>query len=398
MAEETFLGSLWEETRKSYTAVFEEEWPLWVGGILIAILAILMVLWSRPWGVAAGIRNWGDWFFYFVGLHDGRPTSPLLHTTSIMNIGLLAGALASSLMGRQFAVRRAPKLEYLKGLVGGILMGTGAALARGCNVGGFYSAIGTLSMGGLAMMVGLMAGAYVGFRYLIWELNTLPRKPPGALKSGDKGAVKFDWKRVQPYLGVALVILVLIAFQIYANLHYTKIGGLLFFGLLLGMVMHRSRFCFVRAFRCPYMTGDSDMIRVTAMSLFIYAFGVLIIKWGGIQPESMGVYQPFWFGSLIGGVIFGIGMVIAGGCGSGTLWRAAEGHTKLWVALFGFALSQSLVYTALRKTELLGKLGNAVFMPDWFSWQFTLPILAIILLFWALVAVWNEKTEKFVTF
>jgi len=150
MAEVTFLGSLKEESRKDYIAIFETEWPLWVGGILLAFLAIMMILWARPWGVAAGIRNWGDWVFYFVGVRGAQPTSPLLHTTSVMNIGLLAGAMASSLMGRQFAVRRAPNIEYLKGLAGGILMGTGAALARGCNVGGFFSAIGTLSLGGFA--------------------------------------------------------------------------------------------------------------------------------------------------------------------------------------------------------------------------------------------------------
>jgi uncharacterized membrane protein YedE/YeeE len=154
----------------------------------------------------------------------------------------------------------------------------------------------------------------------------------------------------------------------------------------------------VRAFRCPFMTGDAEMVRVVAMSLFIYAFGSMIIKWRGIQPELMGVYHPFWFGSLIGGVIFGIGMVIAGGCGSGTLWRAAEGQTKLWVALVGFALSQSLVYMFLRRTDLLDKLGRAIFMPDLFSWQLTMPILAIILIFWAFVAIWNEKAEKFVIF
>jgi uncharacterized membrane protein YedE/YeeE len=398
MAEVTFLGSLKEESRKDYIAIFETEWPLWVGGILLAFLAIMMILWARPWGVAAGVRNWGDWVFYFIGVQGSRPTSPLLHTTSVMNIGLLAGAVASSLMGRQFAVRRAPNIEYLKGLAGGILMGIGAALARGCNVGGFFSAIGTLSLGGFAMMIGLMAGAFIGFRYLVWELNALQRKPMSAPKPKAAGKVKIDWGKVQPYLGVIMLVLGLVAFRVYANIHYTDIGGLLLFGLLIGFVMHRSRFCFVRAFRCPFMTGDAEMVRAVAMSLFIYAFGSMIIKWRGIQPELMGVYHPFWFGSLIGGVIFGIGMVIAGGCGSGTLWRAAEGQTKLWVALVGFALSQSLVYMFLRRADLLDKLGRAIFMPDLFSWQLTMPILAIILIFWAFVAIWNEKAEKFVIF
>ncbi len=399
MSEETFFGSIREDSRKNYVTLFETEWPLWVGGLLLAFISIMMILWARPWGVAAGIRNWGDWFFYLVSLRSVQPTSPLLHTTSVMNIGLLAGALASSLLGRQFAIRFAPGREYVKGLAGGILMGIGATLARGCNVGGFYSAIGQLSLGGFAMMIGLMIGAYIGYRYWLWEMAHLPAKkfkiaPP----SDKKRKPKIDWSKVQPILGVIVVVMVLAANQIYFNLHYSKIGGLILFGLLIGFVMHRSRFCFVRAFRCPFMTGDSDMIKVVAMSLFIYAFGTIIIKWQGFRPEMIGVYQPFWFGSLIGGLIFGIGMVIAGGCGSGTLWRAGEGHTKLWVALAGFALSQSLFHSFLKKIDIMDKLGQALFMPDVFTWQFTMPVLGIILLAWVVVAAWNEKTEKFVTF
>ena len=230
-------------------------------------------------------------------------------------------------------------------------------------------------------------------------MNNLPAKKPRITPPSDKEKKpKIDWKKAQPLLGIIVLVLSLVANQIYFHLHYSQIGGLLVFGLLIGFVMHRCRFCFVRAFRCPYMTGDADMIKVVAMSLFIYAFGTIIIKWQGLRPDMIGVYQPFWLGSLLGGVVFGIGMLIAGGCGSGTLWRVGEGHTKLWVALAGFALSQSLFYSFLRKFDLMGTLGKAFFMPDIFTWQFTMPVLGIILLAWYFVAVWNEKTEKFVSF
>ena len=89
---------------------------------------------------------------------------------------------------------------------------------------------------------------------------------------------------------------------------------LLFFGALIGLIMHRSRFCFVRAFRCPFMTGDAEMVKIVAMSLMIYGMGTAVIKWAWIQEPSMGVNHNFWIGSLLGGVIFGIGMLLAGGC------------------------------------------------------------------------------------
>ena len=393
-----FWNSVKEETRKNYIAVFEKDWPAWLAGIFIAILAILIFLWQTPWGVAGGYRNWGDWFYYLIGINSNRPNVPWLNSMSVTNFGLLVGALASALMSRQFKIRRAPAYEYIKGLVGGILMGAGAALAGGCNIGGFYTAIGVFSMGGYAMMFGLGAGAYIGLRYLLWEMEHLPPQMAIQASSGTVKTPRINWPKVQPYIGGAIIIAAVAAFYLYSLFEKTQIGGLLFFGLLIGLIMHRSRFCFVRAFRCPFMTGDAEMVRVVAMSLMIYGLGSAVIKWSYIQPDTMGVYQPFWLGSLLGGLIFGIGMLIAGGCASGTLWRIGEGHTKLVVTLIGFALTNSMLLNILKKTGLGEKLGSGVYLPNVFTWYFGLPLFLIFLLFWALVAIWNEKTEKFVIF
>ncbi len=396
----SFWGSLKEEIRKNYIAVFEHEWPGWLAGIFLAIIALLMFLWSNPWGIAGGYKNWGDWFYYLIGLKGSRPShTPWLHPLSVSNIGLLIGAMASALMGRQFKIRRAPNLEYVKGLLGGILMGTGAAMAGGCNVGGFYSAVSMFSMGGYAMMFGLGAGAYIGLRLLIWELTHLtPATAAHATSPDVSKEKKIDWLKIQPYLGGGIILMIIIAFYVYASFEKTTTGGLLFFGLLIGIVMHRSRFCFVRAFRCPFMTGDADVVRSIAMSLMIYGLGASVIKWNFIQPDTMGTYHPFWFGSLLGGLIFGIGMLLAGGCASGTLWRVAEGHTKLMVTLVAFALTNSAVLTAMKKIDLIPKLGKGIFIPKILTWEVTLPLFVIFLLLWTIVAIWNEKSEKFVIF
>ncbi len=393
-----FLSSLKEEIRHNYIAVFEKDWPGWLAGIFIAILALLIFLWQSPWGISGGYRNWGDWFYYLIGVNSTRPMAPWLHSMSVTNFGLFAGALASALMSRQFKFRRAPAIEYAKGLVGGIFMGAGAALAGGCNVGGFYTAIGVFSMGGYAMMFGLGAGAYIGLRYLLWEMENIPAKMAVQKSSASTKAPIINWSRVQPYMGGSVIIAVVAAFYLYSFLDKTQVGGLLFFGLLIGLIMHRSRFCFVRAFRCPFMTGDAEMVRVVSMSLMIYGLGSAVIKWSYIQPDTMGVYHPFWLGSLLGGLIFGIGMLLAGGCASGTLWRIGEGHTKLMVALVGFSLTNPMVLNIIKMTGIEAKLGSGIFMPKVFTWYFGLPLFLIFLLFWTFVAIWNEKTEKFVIF
>ena len=396
MGTETFCDSIKEELNNAYSGFFKEDWPTWLAGILIAFMALMIFLWSSPWGIAAGYRNLGDWFFFLTGASCIKPVAPLLHPVFIINFGLFLGALASALISNQFKIRRAPAMEYVKGLAGGILMGAGAALAGGCNVGGFYSAIGVLSIGGFAMMIGLGIGAYLGLKYLLWEMEHLPQKAVFQQPESQKN--KFDWSIIQPYLGGLILLLIVAGFYIYSFLDKTELGGLLFFGLLIGLIMHRSRFCFVRAFRCPFMTGESEMVWVVVMSLMIYGFGSAVIKWNYLQPDTMGVYHPFWIGSLIGGVIFGIGMLLAGGCASSTLWRLGEGHTKLVLTFIAFAITNSLVLSLLKESGLIDKLGTGIFLPDILSWYIAVPFFVLILIGWIFIALWNEKSEKFVIF
>ncbi len=394
----SFIDIFKEQITTADSAVFERKWPSWLAGVFLAVIALLIFLWNVPWGIAGGYRNWGDWILYYLIPGQNRPEiTPWLHSLSVTNFGLFAGAMASAMMSRQFKIRPAPPIEYIKGIIGGILMGAGAALAGGCNVGGFYTAVGIFSMGGYTMMIGLGIGAFIGLKLLLWEMEYLPQKTK-AVKVPASDKKSFDWTLIQRIFGAFIFIAGIAAFYIYASVGKTQIGGLMFFGLLIGLVMHRSRFCFVRAFREPFMTGDSEMVRAVALSLIIYGCGSAVIKWTYIQPPDMGVFHPFWFGSLIGGLIFGIGMLLAGGCASSTLWRSGEGHTKLVTTLITFAVTNSASQSLLNATGLKEMLGKGQFMPDIISWQFTMPLFILILMSWIMLADWNEKTEKLVIF
>jgi uncharacterized protein len=273
-------------------------------------------------------------------------------------------------------------------------MGIGSALAMGCNVGAFYSPLINLSASGFPMMVGLIIGGFIGLKYLLWELEKFPPSStfiPTA-SSGDKG---FDWKTIQPYLGVLVFIGLLFWAYGYTGKAYTEIGGLLLFGAAFGIILQRCRFCFVRAFRDPFMTGEASIAKAIALSIVIGTIGLAVLKWNGFRPEGLYVIPAFWWGSLLGGTIFGIGMVVAGGCGSGTLWRVAEGQLKLWAALFTFATTNSLMNVLLRTSGWRQKLGKAVFLPDTFGWGGSILFIAIILMLWYLLVTWNEESNKF---
>ncbi len=385
-----------EILRNGYQAVFDKNWPIWLGGLLIGIMSVITFAWARPWGVAGGLRNWGDWFLSLAGIYKHSPLSPLLSTNSILTLGLLWGAFGSALLSKQFAIRTAPFLELFKGVVGGTLMGIGAAMSGGCNVGGFYTAVSALSASGLAMMMGLIMGAYLGLRYLYWEMEHLPSGSVGGGVSSDKEK-GFDWLKLAPYLGAVVFLAAIVCAWIYTREAYTRVGGLLLCGIAFGFIIQRTRFCFVRGFREPFMTGESEVPRAIVMSMVISVLGFAALKWTGLRGESVYVAQAFWFGALVGGIIFGFGMVMAGGCGSGSVWRAGEGHIKLMLAVIFFSLSTSLFKTWINSSKVLKSLmGHKVFLPNFLSYKWSLILVLGILFGYYLITTWNEETEKFV--
>lgn len=379
-----------------YAMLFGRQWAAWVGGILLALVNIMMFAYEKPWSTADGARNWGDWLFNTLNITDSIIISPHLYSTSILNFGVIAGAFAASLLARQFRIQGAPPYELLKGLVGGSLMGVGAAMAFGCNIGGFFSATSALSMAGLAMMVGLMTGAYIGLRLLMLEvtyINTgsVSRSSTGSRKSTSSGMVN-----AQPIFGVLVLLAGLGLAFTYDDFDYPTRGGFLLFGLAIGVFMQRTRFCFVRAFREPFLTGDAEMTKAVVLAVVISVIGFSILKWTDLREWDAFVSSGFWFGSLVGGIIFGVGMSLSGGCASGTLWRAGEGQIKLWVVLFAFAVVGSWFRGWLEDSGWLMKLGTPVFLPDFMSWKMAILLVIGIMSLWYLLVAWNEVKRKLV--
>ena len=273
-------------------------------------------------------------------------------------------------------------------------MGIGSALSFGCNIGGFFSATSALSMAGPAMMIGLIIGAFIGLKLLVWEITYLSHavlKPESKTKnSSDNSIVK------QPLVGLTIILVGLILVFTYDHFDYTTRGGFLLFGLVIGVLMQRTRFCFVRAFRDPFMTGESEATRAVAMAVIISTIGFSILKWTDLKDWDVFVTPGFWMGSLLGGSIFGIGMSLSGGCGTSSLWRAGEGQIKLWVALIGFALSGSYFREWLEESGWIMKIGEPVFLPDLIGWKMALLAVVVLMILWYVLSVWNEVYKKMV--
>lgn len=120
-------------------------------------------------------------------------------------------------------------------------------------------------------------------------------------------------------------------------------------GLGMGVVLQRSRFCFNSAFRdlLQFRSGRTMKGVIVGMTVAALGFGLHMYVLmpnpflGSIAPDAHAV--PLSAALLIGGVMFGVGMVLAGGCTSGSLYRMGEGYVASWVAFAGILTGLLLV-------------------------------------------------------
>jgi uncharacterized membrane protein YedE/YeeE len=369
---------LGETLKEWYRIIFKENYSPVVGGILLALLVILLEMWYCPWGIVGGLRNWGEWVLYGVGLLEEAPSHPLWFYSSVLNIGLVLGAFISACLAQEFGIKIPSLLEIIKAVVGGILMGVGSAFAFGCNIEGFYMAIANLSASGITMLLGLMIGIFLGIKYFFWEKERFAFKYERII----------DTRKISPFFVIIALLIFLWGSYVYLRTE-NKDGqfllGLLLISTAIGFVIHRMRFCMVNIFKEPLFSGDITMAKKFASSLFLVSCGLLFIKMMDLKDPLANVYPTFFQGSLIGGIIFGFGMMLAGGCAVGVLWRMAEGEIKQLIVVFFFALT----YTVFRyyfdyvwKVWDKGVLGVSIFLPNLFGYVGSFIIISIIIFLW----------------
>jgi uncharacterized membrane protein YedE/YeeE len=170
------------------------------------------------------------------------------------------------------------------------------------------------------------------------------------------------------------------------------------FGLAFGYVLQRSRFCFTAAFRDPWISGSTSVTRAVLVAIGIATLGFTAIKYNavlnGADIPGMGSVTPIGLPLLLGGVIFGVGMVIAGGCASGTLMRIGEGFVMQILALVFFVIGS--LWGAHDMGAFWRPVFNTnapkVFLPDIFGWFGALVVQGLIILLLYIAAVkWQEK-------
>lgn len=148
-----------------------------LGGLAIGLLCVaVFIAGGHPWSVTFGYTVWGakiasalgiDFshaaFWQWLGPKHALAESVLSDTSSLTDFGMLFGAMAAAAVAKPFAATAWPPLKsLLAAAIGGLLMGWGARLGFGCNIGAFVGGVASGSLHGWVWFAAALPGGLIG--------------------------------------------------------------------------------------------------------------------------------------------------------------------------------------------------------------------------------------------
>lgn len=133
-------------------------------------------------------------------------------------------------------------------------------------------------------------------------------------------------------------------------------------GLALGFVLQRGGFCLVRAISNAVLIRDTTILRAYVLALLVAMVGVQVIQNLGLV--DIPVRPLHWAANIVGGLLFGVGMILAGGCSGSTWYRVGEGAIGAWVILVGFAIGATTASVGLLDPLRRALQRYALTLPD----------------------------------
>jgi uncharacterized protein len=165
-----------------YKKWLKNAWPYVTGAVLLSLFQIVtLTTTGTPWGVSAVFANWGAWVYEAFGgnvdkwYYFANPSAQatldagfLNDPGSWRNIGVILGAILAALFASQFKVKMIKnKKQIIAAVIGGLIMGYGARIAFGCNIGALFGGIASLSLSGWVFGIAMFFGAIVGSKLLV---------------------------------------------------------------------------------------------------------------------------------------------------------------------------------------------------------------------------------------
>ncbi|MDR3560035.1 MAG: selenium metabolism membrane protein YedE/FdhT [Negativicutes bacterium] len=342
-----------EMLKRYYQRIVADFWDQ--RGVVVA-LGILSALYFGSigvvWAVTGEFTRWGAHILQWLGADVSSYSylqiiaftgTPLTRIDGIMIIGMFVGAFSSALFGQNFKIRvpRWPRL--LQGLLGGVIAGFGTRLAMGCNLAALFTGIPQFSIHAWLFTLGTIIGTYFGVKATLSSL--LKGEPKVVAVSAPMGQVENPfYYRWQPLMGlVAVAVYAVWIAQSYATWLPTNLLIATVFGFGFGFLIQKGQVCFTSAFRDLWLVGRANTTKALIWGMAVQALIAVVFIAKGVPAKAIWWAGP---GALIGGILFGIGIVIAGGCETGWMYRSVEGQVQFWFVGLGNVIGATILFMA----------------------------------------------------
>lgn len=299
------------------------------------------------WAVTGEFTRWGGHVLQLFGAHPeqwgyfkviGLEGSPLDRIDGMMVIGMFGGCFATALWANNVKLRMPQhRIRIFQAVLGGMIAGFGARLAMGCNLAAFFTGIPQFSLHAWFFALATAVGSYFGARFTLLPMFRIPVKLQKV-----SAASPLTQKPAQAKRRFRLGMIIFLAVILWGGLtamNAPKLGLAMLFGVGFGLLIERAQICFTSAFRDLWITGRTHMAKAIIIGMAVSAIGIFSYVQMGLPPKIM------WAGpnAVLGGLLFGFGIVLAGGCETGWMYRAVEGQVHFWWVGFGNILGATIL-------------------------------------------------------
>lgn len=161
-------------SEKGWKRILRGSWPLFAAAIILAVLnALTLVTRGAPWGITSAFALWGSkiagavgvdvasWGYWQGANAAALEASIFTDSTTVLNLGVILGAFIASAAGGLFKFTQVTAGNFAASVIGGLLMGYGARLAFGCNIGAYFGGIASFSLHGYIWGILALAGTFL---------------------------------------------------------------------------------------------------------------------------------------------------------------------------------------------------------------------------------------------
>jgi uncharacterized membrane protein YedE/YeeE len=339
----------WSEFKQAYLVKFWSPFSAVVAAGLLS--SFYFGVTGTFWAVTGEFTRWGGHVLQAVGMHPenwlyfktiGLDGSPLTRIDGVMVLGMFAGSLAAALWASNVKLRFPKRrIRIVQALGGGMIAGFGARMAMGCNLAAFFTGIPQFSLHAWFFALSTAVGSYFGTRVALMPVFKAAARPVRVRDGEGLAAValppasrsQFQFRLGMLVFAAAALAALGLAFDV------PKLGLAGLFGIGFGVLIERAQICFTSAFRDMWITGRTRLARAIVLGMAVSAIGIYSYIQLGVPPKI------FWAGpnAIVGGLLFGFGIVLAGGCETGWMYRAMEGQVHYWWVGLGNIIGATLL-------------------------------------------------------